>query len=229
MVLRHTNVRRSFEGHHMQRRMRQTNACVLDIHPIGMLQNGLLGTLTPADSSTSNAEGASTGAAATPRNGSKPAQAMYQQGVNPLQRGDPTAAFQQQAGAMSQLPIMHKLMSDPGMLERATQASPQLRALFSQSPQLAAMLQPDSLKNLLSAAQHPAQFQQHLAGKDPWCSAAPIPAGIPQRKFRSKCQHRVQAHGAGCCLKVAMQINLTFSRKSRGASLTTVRLRNDCV
>ena len=98
-------------------------------------------------------------------NGPNPLQAMLQQGVNPLQGGHPTAAFQQQAGAISQLPIMQKLMSDPDMLDRATQASPQLQALFSQSPQLAAMMQPGSLQNLLSAAQHPAQFQQHIAGE----------------------------------------------------------------
>ena len=94
---------------------------------------------------------------------------MLQGSVNPLQGGNPTAAFQQQAGAISRLPIMQKLMSDPGMLDRAAQASPQLRALFSQSPQLAAMMQPGSLQNLLSAAQNPASFQQHIAGKHSAC------------------------------------------------------------
>ena len=121
--------------------------------------------VTSANSSTSDFSWASRGAAATRMHAPNPLQAMLQQGVNPLQGGDPTAAFQQQAGAISQLPIMQKLMSDPGMLDRATQASPQLQALFSQSPQLAAMMQPDSLQNLLSSAQHTAQFQQHIAGK----------------------------------------------------------------
>lgn len=129
-----------------------------------MLQNGPSGTPNPGNSSISNVAGAGRGAAATPMNGTNPLKAMLQQGVNPLHGGDPAAAFQQQAGAISQLPIMQRLMSDPGMLDRATQASPQLRALFSQSPQLAAMMQPGSLQNLLSAAQNPAQFQQHIAG-----------------------------------------------------------------
>ncbi|KAK9862081.1 hypothetical protein WJX84_011703 [Apatococcus fuscideae] len=96
--------------------------------------------------------------------GGTPVQAMIQPGASPQQGASPSAAFQQQASMITQLPIMQKLMSDPGMLDRATQASPHLRALFSQSPQLAAMMQPGPLQGLVSAAQHPADFQQYVAG-----------------------------------------------------------------
>ena len=98
--------------------------------------------------------------------GGTPLQAMIQPGASPQQGASPSAAFQQQASMISQLPIMQKLMSDPGMLDRAIQASPQLRALFSQSPQLAAMMQPGPLQGLVSAAQHPADFQQYVAGTE---------------------------------------------------------------
>ena len=98
---------------------------------------------------------------------------VQQQGQPSMQGHSPMEALQQQAGMMAQLPIMQKLMADPGMLERASQASPQLRAMLSQTPHLAAMMQPGSLQNLITAAQQPASLQQYVAGElSPLCTSS---------------------------------------------------------
>ncbi|KAK9844454.1 hypothetical protein WJX74_002731 [Apatococcus lobatus] len=108
--------------------------------------------------------------------GASPLQAMLPHGVNPLQGGDPTAAFQQQAGAISQLPIMQKLLSDPGdpnlqhLARMAQQAPPQAGPI---APGIAGMPpMPPWMASMMSQEPHP------LPGQHPF--AFPMPGHASQ-------------------------------------------------
>lgn len=72
--------------------------------------------------------------------------------------------LQRQAAILSKLPVMSKLLKDPGAVERLSAQSPQLAQIFASNPVMKDMLQPQAVSQLLQAAQDP-QSLSNLLGQ----------------------------------------------------------------
>ena len=69
-----------------------------------------------------------------------------------------------QAAMLSKLPVMVKLLKDPGAVERFSAQSPQLAQVLASNPVMKDMLQPQAVSQLLQAAQDP-QSLSNLLGQ----------------------------------------------------------------
>ena len=69
-----------------------------------------------------------------------------------------------QAAILSKLPVMSKLLKDPGAVERLSAQSPQLAQILASNPVMKDMLQPEAVSQLLQAAQDP-QSLSNLLGQ----------------------------------------------------------------
>lgn len=69
-----------------------------------------------------------------------------------------------QAAILSKLPVMSKLLKDPGAVGRLSAQSPQLAQVLASNPAMKDMLQPQAVSQLLQAAQDP-QALSNLLGQ----------------------------------------------------------------
>lgn len=71
-------------------------------------------------------------------------------------------ALQHQAQDLVNMPILGKLLQDPGMIQRMAAENPLIKQALEKNPALLDALSQQSLKNLVSASQSPAAMSQLL-------------------------------------------------------------------
>lgn len=75
---------------------------------------------------------------------------------------DKLEELHKQAAQLSKLPVVAKLLADPGALERVSAQSPQLAQILASNPVMKDMLQPQAVSQLLHAAQDPQSLSNLL-------------------------------------------------------------------
>ena len=75
---------------------------------------------------------------------------------------DKLEELHKQAAQLSKLPVVAKLLADPGAVERVSAKSPQLAQILASNPVMKDMLQPQAVSQLLHAAQDPQSLSDLL-------------------------------------------------------------------
>ena len=82
-----------------------------------------------------------------------------------------------QAAMLSKLPVVSKLLANPGAVDQIAAQSPQLAQMMAANPFMKDMLQPQAVSQLLHAAQDPQNLQNLLGNhKFLWCCIAHSPS-----------------------------------------------------
>lgn len=80
----------------------------------------------------------------------------------PTSGSDQLEALHKQAAMLSNLPAVSSLLADPGAVKRLSAQSPQLSQILASNPLMTDMLQPQTVSQLLQAAQDPQSLSSFL-------------------------------------------------------------------